>query len=65
MRQMRCLFTELIGRIRISLVVYVSDNHRRLFRNRLKLDPDGTRTHNPQLRRLIPYPLGHWVLVIR
>lgn len=24
-------------------------------------DPDGTRTHNPQLRRLMPYPLGHWV----
>lgn len=23
-------------------------------------DPDGTRTHNPQLRRLMPYPLGHW-----
>ena len=24
-------------------------------------DPDGTRTHNPQLRRLMPYPLGHRV----
>ena len=27
-----------------------------------KIDPDGTRTHNPQLRRLMPYPLGHRVL---
>ena len=27
-----------------------------------KYDPDGTRTHNPQLRRLMPYPLGHWVI---
>ena len=26
-----------------------------------KNDPDGTRTHNPQLRRLMPYPLGHRV----
>ncbi len=22
--------------------------------------PDGTRTHNPWLRRPVPYPLGHW-----
>ena len=22
--------------------------------------PDGTRTHNPCLRRAVPYPLGHW-----
>ncbi len=28
----------------------------------LKDDPGGTRTHNPQLRRLMPYPLGHWAL---
>ena len=26
-----------------------------------KCDPGGTRTHNPQLRRLMPYPLGHRV----
>ena len=25
-------------------------------------DPGGTRTHNPQLRRLMPYPLGHRVM---
>lgn len=24
------------------------------------IDPGGTWTHNPQLRRLMPYPLGHW-----
>ena len=24
-----------------------------------KNDPNGTRTHNLQLRRLAPYPLGH------
>lgn len=29
--------------------------------NKVSHDPDGTRTHNPQLRRLMPYPLGHWV----
>ena len=29
--------------------------------NGIVYDPDGTRTHNPQLRRLMPYPLGHWV----
>jgi hypothetical protein len=28
-------------------------------------DPDGTRTHNPQLRRLMPYPLGHWATISR
>ena len=22
--------------------------------------PDGIRTHNPWLRRPVPYPLGHW-----
>ena len=27
-------------------------------------DPDGTRTHNPQLRRLMPYPLGQWATYI-
>src|SRR4029434_12361 len=26
----------------------------------LHLTPDGTRTHNPWLRRPVPYPLGHW-----
>lgn len=26
------------------------------------IDPGGTWTHNPQLRRLMPYPLGHWVI---
>lgn len=40
---------------------------KQLFNLRLKgsdnIDPDGTRTHNPQLRRLMPYPLGHWVIV--
>ncbi len=30
----------------------------------LKDDPGGTRTHNPQLRRLMPYPLGHWALFL-
>lgn len=24
------------------------------------ITPDGTRTHNPRLRRPMPYPLGHW-----
>ena len=26
----------------------------------LSVTPDGTRTHNPWLRRPVPYPLGHW-----
>ena len=32
-----------------------------VFRKKLKskFDPGGTWTHNPQLRRLMPYPLGH------
>lgn len=38
-----------------SLNAFFSD------KNGTRYDPDGTRTHNPQLRRLMPYPLGHWV----
>ena len=26
----------------------------------LKHTPDGIRTHNPCLKRAVPYPLGHW-----
>ena len=29
------------------------------------IERDGTRTHNPQIRSLVPYPLGHTPLEIR
>ena len=35
--------------------------HKNEKKKKRKNDPDGTRTHNPQLRRLMPYPLGHRV----
>lgn len=33
---------------------------RLLWEGRHANTPDGTRTHNPWLRRPVPYPLGHW-----
>lgn len=30
--------------------------------SKMSVTPDGTRTHNPWLRRPVPYPLGHWGL---
>ena len=46
-------------------MVMVRENIRKIKKKKKgalnKNDPDGTRTHNPQLRRLMPYPLGHRV----
>ena len=43
----------------VQCIVYVTKNSNQRFREKDKVDADGTRTHNPQIRSLVPYPLGH------